>query len=274
MPEFDVSVELSLFARYTNAKVVLVGESGVGKTGLAIRLAENHWEKTDSTHGMNVWQLELPREEASAMDREVWLWDFAGQPDYRLIHQLFMDETALALMVIDPQRDNPFDNLGHWEKSLEAAVKHDPARLLVAGRCDRGGITISKDKLEQYCNARGYSTFIDTAAKTGDGCEKLKEMVADHIPWERLPWTATSQLFKTFKDTIIHIKEKEIVLARISELRQRLQLELKDEIIEEKDLRAVVGLLAGQGIVQKLDFGDFVLLQPEQINNYASAVIR
>jgi uncharacterized CHY-type Zn-finger protein len=89
-----------------------------------------------------------------------------------------------------------------------------------------------------------------------------------------LPWTATSQLFKTLKDTIIHIKEEEIVLVRLSELRQRLQLELKDEIIEEKDLRAVVGLLAGQGIVQKLDFGDFVLLQPEQINNYASAVIR
>jgi hypothetical protein len=51
-------------------------------------------------------------------------------------------------------------------------------------------------------------------------------------------------------------------------------LELKNELIEEKDLRAVVGLLAGQGLVQKLDFGDFVLLQLEQINNYASAVIR
>jgi hypothetical protein len=38
--------------------------------------------------------------------------------------------------------------------------------------------------------------------------------------------------------------------------------------------RAVVGLLAGQGVIQKLDFGDFVLLQPEQINNDASAVVR
>jgi WD40 repeat protein len=271
-----VGLEPSLSTRYTNAKVVLVGESGVGKTGLAIRLAEGQWEKTDSTHGMNVWQLELPGVEASGtdMDREVWLWDFAGQPDYRLIHQLFMDETALALIMIDPQRDNPFESLGHWEKALEAAVKHDPSRLLIAGRCDRGGITVSQRKLEQYCKERGYSTFLDTSAKSGEGCEKLKQAISNYIPWERLPWTASSQLFKWLKDAIIEIKEEGIVLVRISELRQRLQIESKDLLIEEKDLRAVVGLLAGQGIVQKLDFGDFVLLQPEQINNYASAVIR
>ncbi len=63
------------------------------------------------------------------------------------------------------------------------------------------------------------------------------------------------------------------MLTRIAELRQRLQLEW-GEPVEEEALRAVVGLLAGQGIVQKLDFGDWVLLQPEQINNYASAVVR
>ncbi|UCH95665.1 MAG: DUF4365 domain-containing protein [Candidatus Aminicenantes bacterium] len=276
LPELDVTVESSPSTRYSNAKVVLVGESGVGKTGLAIRLVEGQWEKTDSTHGMNVWQLELPGVEASGtgIDREVWLWDFAGQPDYRLIHQLFMDETALALIMIDPQRDNPFESLGHWEKALEAAVKHDPSRLLVAGRCDRGGITVSQSKLEQYCRERGYSTFLDTSAKSGEGCEKLKQAISNYIPWERLPWTASSKLFKWLKDAIIGIKEEGIVLVRISELRQRLQMESKDQRIDEKDLRAVVGLLAGQGIVQKMDFGDFVLLQPEQINNYASAVIR
>jgi len=208
------------------------------------------------------------------MEREVWLWDFAGQPDYRLIHQLYMDETALALMVIDPQRDDPFEPLGHWEKALQAAVKHVPAKMLIAARCDRGGLTISQSKVDQYCDAQDYSAYLNTAAKTGEGCEDLKTLIAQHIPWDRLPWTATSRLFKTLKEAIIRIKEEDIVLTRISELRQRLQLELRDEAIEEDKLRAVVGLLAGQGIIQKLDFGDFVLLQPEQINNYASAVVR
>jgi hypothetical protein len=41
-----------------------------------------------------------------------------------------------------------------------------------------------------------------------------------------------------------------IVLIRISELHQRLQFELRDKAIEEKALRAVVGLLAGQGLIR------------------------
>jgi small GTP-binding protein len=270
--------------RYANAKVVLVGESGVGKTGLALRLAEDRWEETGSTHGMRVWQLHFDEETfrvsetlkvlSPQVEREVWLWDFAGQPDYRLIHQLYMDETALALMVIDPQRDDPFEPLGHWEKALQAAVQYDPARLLVAGRCDRGGLTISQAKVEQYQKEHGYSGFLNTSAQTGDGCADLRTAIAEHIPWERLPWTATTQLFKILKNAIIHIKAEGIVLIRISELRQRLQLKLQDETIEENELRAVVGLLTGQGLIQKLDFGDFVLLQPEQINNYGSAVVR
>jgi small GTP-binding protein len=272
--EPDTVIETSDAARYTNAKVVLVGESGVGKTGLALRLAEDRWQETSSTHGMNVWQLNLPDMETTGMEREVWLWDFAGQPDYRLIHQLYMDETALALMVIDPQRDDPFEPLDHWERALSVAVKHDPAMLIVAARCDRGGLTISQSKVDRHQQEHSYSAFLNTAAKTGDGCADLKTLIAEHIPWERLPWTATSRLFKTLKDAIIRIKEEEIVLVRISELRQRLQLELPDESIPEDKLRAVVGLLVGQGVIQKLNFGDFVLLQPEQINNYASAVVR
>jgi len=223
LPEPDTTIESPDAARYTNAKVVLVGESGVGKTGLALRLAEDRWQETSSTHGMNVWQLNLPEVATADMEQEVWLWDFAGQPDYRLIHQLYMDETALALMVIDPQRDDPFEPLDHWEKALSVAVKHNPARLIVAGRCDRGGLTISQSKVDRYQQEHGYSAFLNTAAKTGDGCADLKTLIAEHIPWERLPWTATTRLFKTLKDAIIRIKEEEIVLIRISELDLRTQ---------------------------------------------------
>jgi hypothetical protein len=138
-------------SRYTNAKVVLVGETGVGKTGLSLRLCEDRWEPTESTHGMLVSRLEMPPATGpGGMEHEVWLWDFAGQPDYRLIHQLYMDETALGMLVFDPQDDNPFEEIGYWEKALRAATKHQPVKLLVAGRCDRGGITISRKRFEHY----------------------------------------------------------------------------------------------------------------------------
>jgi len=274
LPVPDTVIEAAAAARYTNAKVVLVGETGVGKTGLALRLCEDRWEPTESTHGMIVSKLELPADTPSGIEREVWLWDFAGQPDYRLIHQLYMDETALGVLVFDPQDDNPFEDIGYWEKALRAATKYEPARLLVAARCDRGGITISRRRFEQYVREQGFVGFLSTGAKTGDGCEELKAAIARHIPWERLPWTATSQLFKTLKDAILKLTEEDAPLVRLPELRQRLQLTLPEETIGEADLRAVVGLMQGQGVVQRLAFGDFVLLQPEQINRYASVVVR
>ena len=165
-----------------------------------------------------------------------------------------MDETALALMVFDPQKEKPFEPLGHWEKALFRAVRHDPAKLLVAGRCDRGGVMVSQRDVETYRDVRGYSDYVKTSAKTDESCGELRGLIAKHVPWERLPWTSTTKLFKALKDAIIRIKDEGIVLARIAELRQRLQLEW-EEPVEEEALRAVVGLLAGQGIAQKLDFG-------------------
>ena len=269
-----LSLEAPAAARYTNAKVALVGETGVGKTGLALRLCEDRWEPTESTHGMIVSKLELPADTPSGVEREMWLWDFAGQPDYRLIHQLYMDQTALGVLVFDPQDDNPFESIGYWEKALRAATRYEPARLLVAARCDRGGITISNKRFDEYVKEKGVAGFFITGAKTGEGCEKLKAAIAEHIPWEQLPWTATSQMFKTLKDTILALTEEDTPLVRLPELRQRLQLMLPEETITEANLRAVVGLMQGQGVVQMLSFGDFVLFQPEWINRYASAVVR
>jgi WD40 repeat protein/GTPase SAR1 family protein len=263
--------------RYTNAKVVLVGKSGVGKSGLGYRLAEDRWVITDSTHGMRIWPLQLPSTlQQPDIEREIWLWDLAGQPEYRLIHQLFLDETALALVVFNPQAEDPFEGLGDWENALRMAIGENPVKLLVAARIDRGGAALTLDKIERFCRERDFSEYFATSAKLDNdkGCDDLKQALTRYIPWEQLPWTSTTQLFKTLKDTIVRLKDEGIVLIRVSELRQRLQMLLVDESFKEEDLRTVVSLLAGQGLVKRLDFGDFVLLQPEQLNNYAAAVIR
>ncbi len=63
---------------------------------------------------------------------------------------------------------------------------------------------------------------------------------------------------------------------RFNELRETLQLRLSGEFkrFTDEELRAVLTLLAGPGVVWELAFGSWVLLQPERINAYAQAVIR
>ena len=63
---------------------------------------------------------------------------------------------------------------------------------------------------------------------------------------------------------------------RFNDLRDALRLRLAGEDAQFKDeeLKAVVSLLAGPGVVWELGFGSWVLLQPERINAYAQAVIQ
>jgi WD40 repeat protein len=94
--------------RYVNDKVVLLGDTGVGKSGLGLVLSGQPYQPTDSTHGRNVWTFdaqEVENQAAGQQTREVLLWDLAGQPGYRLVHQLHLGEVAVALVVFDSRSE-------------------------------------------------------------------------------------------------------------------------------------------------------------------------
>lgn len=261
--------------RYTNAKVLLVGESGAGKSALAIRLAEDRWEPaTSSSDAVWATQLRISNSDSAEQEREVWLWDFAGQSDYRLIHQLYMDETALAILVFNPQQNDPFEGLNSWDHDIHAASQRIFKKLLVAGRCDRGGLMVSKRNIEAFWKKRDYSGYLETSSNTGQGCDDLRKAIAALIPWEEIPWTTSPRIFMLLKSAILNLRDDGVVLLRMIELWQQLQLRLSSAAFSLEEVRAVVALLAGPGLIWRLEFGDLVLLQPERINAYAAAVVR
>jgi WD40 repeat protein len=183
---------LSTQVRYTNAKVLLVGESGVGKTGLSNYLAHDIKVEDDkplaSTDGAwaTHWPLKHDKKKAG-VEREIWLWDFAGQVDYRLVHQLYMDDTGAAVLVFNPQNENPFEGLGHWDRDLQKAARKPFAKLLVAARIDRGGLVVGAASIKKFMKERGFvGPLHETSAKTGKGCEELREAIVRAIDWKSL----------------------------------------------------------------------------------------
>jgi small GTP-binding protein len=262
--------------QYTNAKVLLVGESGAGKTGLSKVLSGEKWEPSDSTVGAWATQWKLPIASTDDVEREIWLWDFGGQADQRLIHQLYMDETALAVLVFDGQKEDLFETLGQWDRDLTRASTRGFSKLLVAGRVDAGGLRVSRAQIEAFKNERGYLQWLETSAKSNLGCDALKQAILDGIRWNEIPWRSSPLLFKRLKEEIVRLKDAGRVLMRFNELRETLQLRLSGEFTRftDDELHAVVSLLTGPGVVWELKFGSWVLLQPERINAYAQAVIQ
>ncbi|MCP3994260.1 MAG: DUF4365 domain-containing protein [bacterium] len=275
-------------ARYVNAKVVLLGESGVGKSGLAHRMIEDRFVPTHSTHGMQVWHLDLPVDSEELVEREALLWDLAGQEDYRLIHQLFLDETALALVLMNPQKEDPFAEVVDWLKALNAAAPANAQRqaikLLISARTDVGAVKVSQKKIDRFLKKHGFAGYLATSAKLGRDCSdrrskgnpsNLKKLIAQNIPWSSLPWTSTPRLVRELKNAVLAMCEaEEMRLLRFPELVQRLRQRFTGELFDDVDVRTAVTLLANHALVMPLDFGDLLLLQPQAMNGYASAVIR
>jgi small GTP-binding protein len=274
--------------RTATAKVVLIGSSGVGKSSLAHRLIADRFVPTYSTHAMQIWRLDLPGSKDASVEHEVRLWDLAGQEDYRLIHQLFLDEAALVLLVVDPQRDDPFADAGDWLNFLTTRTGQrtswNTSRLLIFSRIDVGGLRISNAEIERFCEQHGFSGWLATSAKTGENCSDvlnggepsaLKQLIGKSIPWNELPQTITPRLVAELKNTVLAIRtESDVRLIRFAELQQRLSMALPDESFDESEVRFAVALLFKQGLVIPLKFGDLVLLQPELLNGYAAAIIR
>jgi small GTP-binding protein len=262
--------------RYTNAKVLLVGDSGVGKTGLTHRLAGNYFSETISTDGAWATHCSLPHAaRTDGIDREIWLWDFAGQVDYRLVHQLFMDDAAAAVLLFNPQHENPFEGLGQWDRDLQKAARKPFVKLLAAGRTDRGGLIVSDASITRFIQERGFLPPLHlTSALTGEGCEPLRDAIVNSIDWQNIPTTNSPALYKRLKEEILHLRDSNLILIRLAELKQRMNLALAGENFELQELNTVLTLLNGPGIVQRLGFGDFILLKPEVLSRYAAATIR
>jgi WD40 repeat protein len=273
---------------YTSAKIVLVGESGVGKTGLGYRLAHGTFKDHPSTHGQQFWLLdELGATRADGAQCEAILWDLAGQPDYRVIHALFLDDADLALVLFDPTRDHdPLRGVDYWLRQLGAlggpSTTADSNRdvILVAARTDRGAARLTAEEIAQFCEDRGIRSYVATSALAGDGLADLVTLMRSTVDWESRPTTVTTVTFKWIKDTVLELKEhkhgNERVVVGSAELRELLERDDPDRRFTDAEMHGAAGHLANHGYVALLrtSYGETrILLAPELLNNLAASIV-
>jgi hypothetical protein len=273
--------------RYVNAKVVLLGDTGVGKSGLGLVLSGQPYQKTDSTHGRNVWTFDAQEVQSpggGSQTREVLLWDLAGQPGYRLVHQLHLNEVAVALLVFDSRSEtDPFSGVKHWVRALAQARRLEgdaalPQRAyLIAARADRGGVAVSKERVQAMLDDMGLDGFFETSAKEGWQVTDLAQAIREGIDWNALPMVSSSALFDSIKQFLLEEKQHGRLLATADDLFRAFQ-RAQPDVAEDKDLRAsfetCIGRVESRGLIRRLHFGDLVLLQPELLDAYASAMVQ
>ena len=267
---------------YTTAKIALVGDSGVGKTGLGWRLSHGEFKEHSSTHGQQFWLIdELLAKRIDETDCEAVLWDFAGQPDYRLIHALFLDDVDLALILFNPaNRQDPLKDVEYWIKQMSHCKEGPRHTILVGARIDRGTPTLTQQELDDFCAHHDITGgYVGTSALTGEGLDNLIECIKAEINWDEMTTTITTATFKRIKEYVLALKEntdKANILMNPIDLRAQLETRFEDWNFSDNELMAAVGHLANHGYVAILrgsSGNKIILLAPEILTNLASSFI-
>jgi len=158
------------------ARVVFVGEAGVGKTSLIKRLTDRTFDTSENmTGGIDVksWLLNI-NDQSIKLD----LWDFGGQEIYHATHQLFLTRRTLYLLVLNNRASEEENRLEYWLKIIETFGGNSPI-LIVGNKSDEQPLEIHrKALLSKYPNIQA---ILEVSCLTGAGIDSLRDFIKQTI---------------------------------------------------------------------------------------------
>lgn len=152
-------------------KVVLLGDSGVGKSSILQRFVHEKFSRNmQSTVGACYLtrNMDLPE-----VGRKLTfqIWDTAGQEKYRSLAPMFYRHAQIAIIVFDVTNQNSFNAVKYWESELRNAGPDNYLLIVCANKCDLEH-KIDLNLARQTSHSLG-ALFFETSAKSGVGIDEL-----------------------------------------------------------------------------------------------------
>ena len=118
------------------AKILIVGEGGSGKTSLAKKIEDLNYPVPNlekSTEGIDI--IEWHFETETGQDFRTNIWDFGGQEIYNATHKFFLTKRSLYVLLADERKENTlFD---YWLNIIELLSENSPVLVIKNERDDR-----------------------------------------------------------------------------------------------------------------------------------------
>ena len=113
-------------------KVVLLGESGVGKTCIISRFINNTFEDNImSTTGASYAGKTMTFEEFNNKSIKFEIWDTAGQEKYRALTKIFYKDAGVAILVYDITRKESYQEIkNYWYNQIKEFAPKDISKLI------------------------------------------------------------------------------------------------------------------------------------------------
>jgi len=167
-------------------KLLLIGDSGVGKTCLLFRFSDDAFNTTFiSTIGID---FKIKTVELGGKKIKLQIWDTAGQERFHTITTSYYRGAMGIMLVYDVTSAKTFDNISKWLRNIAEHATQDVEKMILGNKCDM-------DDKRQVPRERGETiarehkiAFLETSAKSNINVEKafldLAQAILNKTPEE------------------------------------------------------------------------------------------
>jgi len=160
-------------------KLLLIGDSGVGKSCLLLRFADDTYtESYISTIGVD---FKIRTIELDGKTIKLQIWDTAGQERFRTITSSYYRGAHGIIVVYDVTDQESFNNVKQWLQEIDRYACENVNKRLVGNKCD-----LTNKKVVDYTSAKEYADqlgipFLETSAKNATNVEQAFMTMAAEI---------------------------------------------------------------------------------------------
>ncbi|KAM6367841.1 LOW QUALITY PROTEIN: ras-related protein Rab-1A [Alca torda] len=160
-------------------KLLLIGDSGVGKSCLLLRFADDTYtESYISTIGVD---FKIRTIELDGKTIKLQIWDTAGQERFRTITSSYYRGAHGIIVVYDVTDQESFNNVKQWLQEIDRYASENVNKLLVGNKCD-----LTTKKVVDYTTAKEFADslgipFLETSAKNATNVEQSFMTMAAEI---------------------------------------------------------------------------------------------
>ena len=165
-------------------KLVIIGDSGVGKSCILLRFADDTFtENYYSTIGVD---FRFKCVDIGERKCKLQIWDTAGQERFKTVTSAYYRGADGIIIVFDQTDKESFNNIQHWIEDISRYSTDEPAKIIIANKDDMAEEKkiVKNEDINELEKKTGLEV-IKTSAKTGDNVEYAFKKLAQQLILER-----------------------------------------------------------------------------------------
>ena len=159
-------------------KLLIIGESGVGKTCILLRFTDDSFTANHLTTIGIDFKIKIIDLQGKLIKLQIW--DTAGQERFKTITKTYYKGAHGIILTYDVTDSNSFKNIRNWIKQIEANAQANVCKVLVGNKCDKPDRQVTEEEGKNLANDYKMA-FFEASAKNNLNINEIFNFLTTEI---------------------------------------------------------------------------------------------